>query len=302
MLAMVWHAFGLRAMLFTAIYFCTHFAFFTYNVYEIRGAFLRLDWVAFSVISICLLKENHYKSAGALMGYAAMSRLFPLVLVFGLGCRFVWDVLRTRRINKKYINFFATFAAVATGLVLISVWHSGGIEDWKVFFEKISMHDKGLSPQRTGFKYVFINMLTAPGISRSQVIEQHALLWRGFQAVALLLVFLCSAKIEDYESIPLSYVAFFFLAAPTTYYHIGLLVPLFLFLPKLQHLHRAVGAAAFFLVTAIFIVFNNMKFEGGQWAHSYAMARILLLLMIYVLCAAAWTWMPRKNSPPPVKA
>lgn len=296
MLAMVWHAFGPRAMFFTGIYFCTHFAFFTYNVNEIRGAFLRLDWVTFSVISMCLLKENHYKPAGALMAYAGLARLFPLALVFGLGCRFIWDLVQTRRINRKYLEFFTVFALVGAAMVLISIWHGGGLDAWKTFFEKIGMHDSGLSSQRTGFKYILINMLAGPGVPRSEVIEQYGLLWRACQAGILLAVFLCCAKIEDYESIALSYAALFFLTAPTTYYHIGLLIPLFLFLPKMQYLHRAIGVAGFFLITALFIIFNNTTFEGGQWAHSYAMARALLVLMGYMLCVAAWTWFSRKEA------
>jgi len=291
MLMLVSRAFGWRASAFTLIYVCTHFAFFMYNVNEIRGAFLRLDWVTLAVMTICLLKLNHYKTAGGLMAYAGMARIFPLVLLFGLCAKLVWDVCTTRKLNTKYIEFFAAFAVVSMILIGCSILWSGGFGLWEDFFEKIRMHDKGLSAQRTGFKYIFLNTYHGSA-GKLDLFERRRVLWWTIQAAVLLASFFCVRKLEDYESLAFSYVPLFFLTAPTTYYHIGLVVPLFLFLPKIDRLPRAFGVAFLFGITICFCLFNNASFPGGLWALSYTMSWIILVFLLYVLIVSLLTPKP----------
>jgi hypothetical protein len=292
MLVLVKRAFGARAALFTTIYLCTHFAFFMYNVNEIRGAFLRLDWVTLIVMSMCLMKLDRYKTAGGLMAYAGLARIFPLIFVFGIAVRFAWDFMRTGKINRRYFGFFATFATVAILLVAASVaW--GGFDAWKDFLAKISMHDSEISSQRTGFKYVFVHFLPDGG-GNPLIFEQYKPVWWAILASALVLGAACVLRCEDYEAIAVGYIPLFFLTAPTTYYHIGLLIPLFFFLPKMEKGYRAVGAAMLFGISAYFVLLNLSTRSPSQlWRCSYVISCVLLIFVLYMGFAAMMTW--RRN-------
>jgi hypothetical protein len=49
----------------------------------VGGAFLRQDWLVASGVAICMLRRRRWFTAGALFGYAAMVRIFPLLFLFG---------------------------------------------------------------------------------------------------------------------------------------------------------------------------------------------------------------------------
>lgn len=284
MLGLVSRVFGWRVMAFMLVYFGTHFAFTMYGVNEIRGAFLRWDWLALMGISICLLKRGWYKTAGGLMAYAGMARLFPLVFLFGLGAKFVWDIFKRRRLERKYVEFFAAFAVVGVAIVAASVVWDGGLQHWQDFFAKIAMHDEGLSSQRTGFKYAFIDTFEGSG-GKQEWFEDHQLSWRACQLFALIVAFFAVRKLEDYESVAFSYVPMYFLSAPTTYYQIALLIPLFLFLPKLDNSPRLIGAALSFVLSMAFLAFDMTGFMDSQWALSGFLSWLLLLYCAYLIFA-----------------
>lgn len=160
MFCVVWWAFGWRTTLFAIIFFGTNFMM---NETHIKGSLLRLDWVTLMTMSVCMLKKGHYKTAGAMMGYAAMSRLFPAIFLFGIGVKFLLDFVsfsvlqfsgffkthkrdltyfdlfvtfavkflldffNTQKL-RKYFELFVTFAVVVTLLVTLSVIGDGGFE------------------------------------------------------------------------------------------------------------------------------------------------------------------------------
>ena len=295
MLYLVGLASGWRVAGLVFVYLCIHFGFFMYDVNEIRGAFLRLDWLAMTVMSVCLLKLGRYKTAGGVMAYAGMARIFPLIFLFGIGAKFAWDIFRRRTIDRKYFAFFATFAIVCAILVGGSILWSGGLGLWEDFFEKIGVHDSRLSPQRSGFKYIFLNTF-AGNTGQTLLMEQRKVLWWAIQATVLLIGFFCVRNLRDHEALAFGYVPMFFLTAPTTYYHIALLIPLFLFLPKMEKLSHALGAAMLFAVTTCFCLFNIAHFPHGNWGKSYTISWILFTFVAY---AAAVTMFTRKQAPPP---
>lgn len=148
----VW-AFDYRAALLMVIFLGVHYL---YSHFTLKAAFLRLDWAMCLVGAVCMIKKEHYKTAGALCAYATLSRVFPLIFVFGLGAKFSLDFLRTRTLNRRYLGYFASFAITLAILVLASIIYSGGLHTWHEFFAKISAHDRDISAWRVGFKYVFL--------------------------------------------------------------------------------------------------------------------------------------------------
>jgi hypothetical protein len=284
----IWRTFGWRAAALVLIYLGTHFAFFMYNVNEIRGAFLRLDWIAALLIAVCLLRLKWYKTAGALVAYAALSRVFPLIFVFGLGAKLLWDLIEHRRLTPGYVRFFAAFVAVCAALTAMSVLWSGGLGLWSDFIEKLRLHDQGLSSQRTGFRYIFLGTFSGGG-DKSGLLHTRRVLWWSIQAAVLAAAFVGVRRLSDHQALAFGYLPMFFLTAPTAYYQIALVMPLLFFLPEVRNYARALGAALLFLITTGLCFLNIAQFAHGDWSRSYVISWILLAFVAYMTAVALLT-------------
>jgi hypothetical protein len=88
LLAVMWGAvgwaFGWRAMCVALIYWGTNFpARFAW----IGGSFLRQDWLALSIVGLCLLRRGYPAIAGLSLGWATCSRVFPASMLGGILAR-----------------------------------------------------------------------------------------------------------------------------------------------------------------------------------------------------------------------
>lgn len=304
MVLAVWTAFGFRTALLALLFFCTCFPMsYTHS----RGGFLRLDWVTMVVMAVCMVKLNRYKTAGALVAYAAMARVFPLVFAFGLGGKLLWDMLGTRKLSRKYVDFFATLSVVCVALIGLSVWADAGFEPWSAFFKKIAVHNSHIAPVRVGFKYLFLMAYENPfrgwtGFKSAmiQTFEERQLIWWLVQGSVLLLSLYLVRKLDDYEAIAYCYVPSFFLAAPTFYYHVVTIVALFFFLPKRDQLLRTVGVVGMFLIWIGLFGLNN--FLPLNLMLSFIMGCMLLALCLYIIGVAFWVSLSRADAASPPAA
>ena len=160
----LWAAFGWRVMLLAAIFYGTSFFM---NFVHIKGAFMRLDWLALLVVAMCLLKRGWHGAAGGVMAYACMARIFPFIFVFGMGARLFWHVLgwigdrlrgavAPRAFELGYVRFFLGLAVVSGALVGMTYHADGGMKLWRVFGDKIAVHNTDYSVTRVGFKYAVL--------------------------------------------------------------------------------------------------------------------------------------------------
>ena len=85
----VW-AFGLRAALLMIVLLGTHYMM---KWWHMKGAYLRTDWAMCMVMAACCIKKQHFGIAGALTGYAMLSRIFPAVMLFGVGAKGFWHLV-----------------------------------------------------------------------------------------------------------------------------------------------------------------------------------------------------------------
>ncbi|HUW60953.1 MAG TPA: CapA family protein [Candidatus Bathyarchaeia archaeon] len=290
MLVMIWAAFGWNVAMLAAVFFASNFFM---SFVHIRGAFLRLDWVALLVMSVCALKLGWYKTAGGMMAYAALARVFPTVFVFGIGACFVWDVIKNRRLSRRYVEFFAVFVLTVSVLVGLSIFDDGNLHLWREFSDKITLHNNDLSTTRVGFKYIFLDTRAVTG-SWPQFVaaKQHEfagrrLQWLAIQAAVLAACFLASRKLRDHEALALGFVPAFFLVAPTFYYHVMLIVPFMFFAARPESLSRLIGAAGMFALSAAAYRLNQKL--GFTIFLSYVLSWMLLGLAAYQLAAAFLT-------------
>ena len=270
-LGFVWWAFGLRVMLFALIFFGTNFVM---SFVHIKGALFRLDWVAATVIALCLLRKDRPALAGIALGYAAAVRVFPLIFAFGIGARMLWRLFQERRLDPRYVYFFVTLAC--TGVVLaLAAWALYGTGLWREFFAKIAVHNADISTTRVGFKYIFLWPWDS-GAEKAAAFETHRAGWLAVQAMVLLLTFVAARRLRDYEALALGFVPVFFLSAPTFYYYVILIVPILFFLPRMQQAPYAIGAASFFGFSIAGYVLHQM------WDLGYFLSFLLSLLLLMV--------------------
>ena len=299
MFGTVWAAFGWRVMLFAIIFHTTNY-FMAFV--HIKGGIMRLDWVTMLVVGLCFVKMKHYALAGGVMAYASMARIFPFIFCFGIGVKlllnclgYIRDRVRSRRqqqsdsdtapvpLNWNYVTFFASFAVFSTILVAFSAFSDGGFGLWENFRQKILVHNADISTTRAGFKYIFL----FGQANYAQYFSAHQTLWWCFMALALLLSAVLMRKAQDYETIALGFIPAFFLTAPTFYYYVMLLVPLFLFLPRAKMLSRVTGAALTFLLSGA--SFTIYFWVPHGFLHFLILSCCMLALIVYMAGCVLFT-------------
>ncbi|MEQ1893937.1 MAG: hypothetical protein ABL998_15460, partial [Planctomycetota bacterium] len=100
--ACVGWAFGRRALLFAAALYLTHYC--TSHAH-FRAAFLRTDWLFALVASVCCLKKERPALAGALLAWATLLRVFPLLFALGPAAVLLWACLFRTEQRRAALRF-----------------------------------------------------------------------------------------------------------------------------------------------------------------------------------------------------
>lgn len=85
----------------------------------VGASLLRYDWLAASLAGACLLGRGHRFWGGALIGWAALSRIFPAALLFFLFLRGAHRLIRDRSFDRDALRIaggFVVVVAVGTGV------------------------------------------------------------------------------------------------------------------------------------------------------------------------------------------
>jgi hypothetical protein len=89
--AVAW-AFGWRVMCLAIVFWGSQDAS---PFYWTGGAFLRQDWLFYTITSACMIRKRKYALGGAMLTYGAMLRVFPMFFFFG------WAFVAAAYIHKK---------------------------------------------------------------------------------------------------------------------------------------------------------------------------------------------------------
>lgn len=129
----VWRAFGFRALLIMLIVIGTSYVM---KYSHMKGAYLRTDFAMSLVIAVCMLKLNHYRTAGALMMYAAMSRVFPAVFFFAAGVKLVQSVVLHWRPSLRRLGWGCVLFVLLTAVFAVGL-HTGAPDGWMLNLAKL---------------------------------------------------------------------------------------------------------------------------------------------------------------------
>jgi hypothetical protein len=147
---LIFKAFGWRTLAVCAVLFGT---FYPSRFYWTGGAFLRHDWLALLVASVCLLKLERPYLAGAALGYSALLRLFPALAVGGIALAFVGTLVERKRLDPRLMKFAA--GAVAALAVLLPVsFAMSGRNGYERFIENTMKHAATPLTNHMGLKTV----------------------------------------------------------------------------------------------------------------------------------------------------
>lgn len=149
-LMVVW-AFGPRTALLMIVLLGTHYMM---KWWHMKGAYLRTDWAMCLVMSACLIRKKQFAGAGVLTGYAALSRIFPAILVFGIGAKLFWNVMelavaqakslyRRPRISGQPFEVRLLFIVTAAVFAAIIFWRTSALVKG-VFIPWLSLEDPGV--------------------------------------------------------------------------------------------------------------------------------------------------------------
>jgi hypothetical protein len=129
-------AFGWRVMAIATVFWgCNAPA----NFYWTGGAFLRQDWIFFLLASVCLTRKRKFMLGGAALAWSSLLRIFPVALFGGAGLVMLMTWLRTRRLDKDHLRFFAGSALAAAVLVPASIAVAGP-HSYRDFAAHIGLH------------------------------------------------------------------------------------------------------------------------------------------------------------------
>jgi len=131
-LGLVFAGFGFEAGCLAVIFFGGN-AFSRYS--WTGGAFLRYDWFFWSAAGVWALRRERPMFGGFALTYAALLRIFPGVLLAGVGIQALGECLRQRS-SAPLVRLRALAVGVALGLALLvptSAAVTGGLGVWRDF-------------------------------------------------------------------------------------------------------------------------------------------------------------------------
>ena len=132
MWACVGWAFGWRAMCVALLYWGTNYpARFSW----VGGAYLRQDWLAMMTIGLCLLRRGRMASAGFMLTFSALLRVFPAFILVGIALKALMDMWAGRSVALSGRHRRLAVGCIAAVVVLIptSVVVAGSWSAWPAF-------------------------------------------------------------------------------------------------------------------------------------------------------------------------
>jgi hypothetical protein len=150
MIALVFGTYGLQMGGLFAVYFFAN----ALNDHDyISGGLLRYDWLLCIVAGVCLRERRRHGASAFFLTLAAMTRVFPAVMFWGLGVAALRSFRATRAVDAGSMRFAMSAGATALGLFLLPAVSSGSvIQPWQEFAAKTALHDDGVYVNHLGLR------------------------------------------------------------------------------------------------------------------------------------------------------
>ena len=306
MFVVVFRTYGSRIGCIALILFGLNYAG---RYYWVGGAFLREDWLACSVIGICMIKKERYMLGGALIGWATAVRVFPVLFLFGPGILGLRALLRREKLKWAFQIVGGFVLALAIALAAGSLTGRGP-SAWTEFADAITLHRGTWLTNNVGFENVVLYdmetmnreivdfSLPEPWIHWQAKMdrlkeERSAITW-GLRGVLLLILAAACwrAKVEEAAAFG-GMVAIFTVVVTTCYYWQMLLM--IAFLRSRTLLYGMIGLNIFMAILHFLTPSFEMRYGLYSWG--------LLVLFLAFLLPKAWVeFQELRGAPVPEEA
>lgn len=286
-LVLLWRTFGSERTLLVLLVFLVS----PFNVFRLVGGFLQNDWLCALVAAVCCFRRRP-ALAGALAGYAVLTRGFPLLWVAAAGIPPALTWWRTRRPPRRYLRYLLGVALFALAGFTLSLANGRGLAAWPEFFHAISVHgqEHAIGDRRIGLEHAFGAALEGleaeiPDRRRRELIDGRRLAY-GLSAALLVALFVAAAvRRRAWEAQILGQVPVFALLVLSRYYHGPLaLLPL---VGRRPAARRRIAAGQL----AVFGGYYACRLAEVNWHATYALTNVLLAAYLaFVLAALALPW------------
>lgn len=229
----IFWAFGLEVALITVIFLT---ACLSSRWPDIGSALFRYDWVAALGIMLALARKGRWGWAGVALAYATGVRLFPVIVVGGLGGRALWRIAMERRLLPREWRLLGGFVATSA-LLWGAAAVDGGLPAIKEFGGKITTHaaPENVSVMRVGLPIALAwrGELTAKeygGFSsglkvKRVIIKGQAPYHRAFVIFLILMIIAITRRVSDDEAWLIGWAMFPLCLQASYYYYIFLILP-----------------------------------------------------------------------------
>jgi len=138
MFAGIWWAFGLEIFAVAANFFAVNFPS---RFYWNGGAFLRYDYLALSVLGICMLRKARPAAGGAMLAAGAAFRIFPVFFALGPAMQGIWRWIKEKAMPPRHrriaLGALLATAVMVPGSLLVA---KGGLEVYGEFATNTLKH------------------------------------------------------------------------------------------------------------------------------------------------------------------
>jgi hypothetical protein len=287
MFATIFWAYGLHAVSLSLIIFGLGYPG---RFYWVGGAFLRQDWLAASVIGICMLKKNRNRTAGLLFGYATMSRLFPVLFLLGPAVLAIKTLVA--RENPDWIKRLALGFFISVILGFTAGGFTGrGFQVWQEFSTNMQRHHDTWLANNVGLENLLLygpdtfagRLIDAklpdprlPWRSRMGQLKHHNRIWIALAQLTFLLLIVRGAwRTPRDEAATLGLAVIFCLALLTCYYWLMLLI-----IPLRRNIGAVIGLLVLNLGISIIHLLTNPEYAFQYGILSWALALYFLYWII----------------------
>ncbi len=228
-------AYGLRAAAISVVMLGTHYLL---SWGHLKGALVRTDFAVCVVLGLCAAKLERPALAGGLLAWAAVSRVFPALVMLGPVAALLAGYARSRTWDRALVRMLGGFvltASLATALALVLLGDTGPFVGW---LEKITRHASDPVSVDVGYRTLIDAHFTdgIPEYLHLQPLlreDRELALERGLALGTVLLTVLVPAtvfasRMRTDRAIAFGYVFVFFAVAFAYYYALALL-PFLLF-------------------------------------------------------------------------
>lgn len=288
------------------------------------GAFLRWDWLCFTVLAVCCLRRGRPFAAGAALGYAALLRVFPVLLAAGPALVVLLSLVeaaRSARAGERWSafvaalgsprlaaerRFFAGALLAAALLVPASLVVGGGSDAYRGFVANTRKHQATPLTNNMGLRTVLTYRPSEIGrqlhseaasdpwgrwkVARLAAWQHSRWVAAAVAAAALLLVARGAWRWrEPWIALALAAAWIPFAVEMTSYYYAFLLVPALLWTVRRPAglLLLAAGALSLWISLAPLAGMPTWRDEQYTWISLATIAVLLALLADFAFSPAA---------------